>query len=78
MAAEAIVERVRREYADAWHDDVLAALDRYGTEPYHHEIVRVQHAILDLAAGDPEELEEMVQAAVIDYRDVLYWQTLDR
>jgi hypothetical protein len=33
--------------------------------------VRVQHAILDLAKGDPESLEGMVQAAVVDYRDVL-------
>ena len=57
---------------------MLAALDRYGTESYHREIVRVQHAILDLAKGDPEHLEAMVQAAVIDYRDVLLWQSLDR
>lgn len=40
--------------------------------------MRVQHAILDLAKGDPEQLEGMVQAAVIDYRDVLLWQSLDR
>ena len=33
---------------------------------------------LDLAKGDPEHLEAMVQAAVIDYRDVLLWQSLDR
>jgi hypothetical protein len=78
MPADEIVERVRREYGDGWVDDVLAALDRYGTESYHREIVRVQHAILDLSKGDPETLEGMVQAAVIDYRDVLYWQTLDR
>jgi hypothetical protein len=70
MAAEEVVERVRREYGD---EAVLAALDRYGTEPFHREIVRVQHAILDLAAGDPVELEAMVEAAVIDYRDVLMW-----
>jgi hypothetical protein len=77
MAVDEIAERVRSEYQVAWHDDVLAALDRYGTEPYHHEIVRVQHAILDLAAGDPEQLEPLVQAAVIDYRDVLYWRALE-
>jgi hypothetical protein len=73
VAADEIVARVRREYDEEWHADILAALDRYGPEPYHREIVRVQHAILDLAAGDPEQLEAMVQAAVIDYRDVLLW-----
>jgi hypothetical protein len=73
MPAEEIVERVGREYDEAWADDVLTALDRYGIEAYHREVVRVQHAILDLAAGDPEKLEAMVSAAVVDYRDVLMW-----
>jgi hypothetical protein len=77
MASEQIVSRVRSEYEAVWHEDVLAALDRYGTEPYHREIERVQHAILELARGDVEELETLVRAAVVDYRDVLYWRTLE-
>lgn len=78
MPANEVVERVRREYDDAWVDDVLASLDRYGREPYHREIVRVQNAILDLAKGDVEELEDLVRAAEIDYRDVLLWRSHKR
>ncbi len=33
-------------------------------------------AALDLSHGDPEELKYLVDAAMIDFRDVIYWWTL--
>jgi hypothetical protein len=38
-----------------------------------NESPRVQLAILKLSEGDPEKLLHYVQAARIDYRDVLAW-----
>jgi hypothetical protein len=38
-----------------------------------NERIRVQLAILALSGGDLEHLRDMVRAAQLDYRDVLYW-----
>jgi hypothetical protein len=55
---------------------MIAALDRYGAEPYERERERVQLAIIELSAGSKEKLLQYVQAAKSDYRDVLAWQEL--
>jgi hypothetical protein len=56
--------------------DMLAALDRYGAQPHERERERVQLAIIELSAGSKEKLLQYVQAAKLDYRDVLAWQEL--
>ncbi len=38
-----------------------------------NEPERVRLAILVLADGDPRAVTDMVSAAQLDYRDVLYW-----
>jgi hypothetical protein len=38
-----------------------------------NEPERVRLAILVLANGDPRAVTDMVSAAQLDYRDVLYW-----
>lgn len=52
---------------------VLAVLDLYGTEPHEREKDRVQFAIVLLSGGSEGRLLELVQAAKVDYRDVLAW-----
>ena len=50
-------------------EELLAQLQGY--EGY--EAVRVQLAILKLSNGDSEKLQDYIQAASLDYRDVLAW-----
>ena len=52
---------------------VQSELERYGTEAWHNEVDRVRRDILLLAKGDAEEVRHLVDAAVRDYRDILYW-----
>lgn len=35
-------------------------------------------AIIELSNGDLEKLKELVEAAKIDFRDVIYWATLEK
>jgi hypothetical protein len=52
---------------------VRAELNRYGEREYHREVERVRRDVLRLAQGNVEEVRRLVDAAVVDYRDVLYW-----
>jgi hypothetical protein len=53
--------------------ELLEVLDRYGVETYEKERDRVHLAIIQLAAGEADWLTSFVQAAKVDYRDVLFW-----
>lgn len=59
------------EHPDA--DALLELLDLYGSREGDRERERVQLAILKLCEGDPVKLRSNVEAAMIDYRDVLAW-----
>ncbi len=52
-------------------EKVITILNRYGTEPYEQEIVRVQLDILKLAGNSIEDVEKWVAIAKKDYRDIL-------
>src|SRR6266404_4991616 len=70
--ASADVERVvRRDFPPDRVPDVLAILNEYGTERWHHEPDRVRLAALKIAAGRLEELRIQIKIAKTDYRDVL-------
>jgi hypothetical protein len=68
-----ISDTVQQAVAAAFPDDdrpaVLAALRGY----QWGEPTRVQLAILALADGDLDKVENLVEHANGDYRDVLYW-----
>ena len=55
----------------AYRRDIITRLSTYGTESYHREIPRVQLGILRLAWSQPEKLEEFIELACQDYRDLL-------
>lgn len=67
-----VIEKIRRVFPKREVVEVLALLDRYGTEDYQRETGRVHLAILKLcdekACADPAEYVEL---ACVDYRDVL-------
>lgn len=54
-------------------NDVLVLLGRYGSDPSHQEVDRVQRAIVSLSGNDIGQVRHNVDAAVRDYRDVLMW-----
>lgn len=68
---EDVTRIVRRDFPPAAHADVLAALGRYGDEPWQVAPPRVRLAILKLAAGNLERLRSQVAVACQDYRDVI-------
>jgi hypothetical protein len=55
---------------------ILALLNQYGRETHEPEQDRVQSAIIELSAGQPDRLRELVSIAKNDYRDILAWQQL--
>lgn len=65
-----VVHIFRKEFGtDPEADDLFVLLQTYkGAEP-----ARVHLAILKLSGGDPEKLQHNIEAAKIDYRDVLAW-----
>ena len=68
------VERiVRRNFPSEDFATVMALLDEYGAKRYEIEKDRVHLAVLKNAAGSIDELLCQIQAAKIDYRDVLSW-----
>jgi hypothetical protein len=54
-------------------DELMRSLFRYGSREGDHEPTRVHLAILKLSEGDPAKLLSNIEAALLDYRDVLAW-----
>jgi hypothetical protein len=63
-------------YGKADLNEILSALDEYGTGSHEPEVSRVHLAILQLSESSKEKLVYFVKIAKIDYRDVLAWQKL--
>lgn len=66
-----IVDRVHREFAPDDREPALARLDDVATSAWSFSRERVLRAVLELAAGDPDELDRAVEPASLDWRDVL-------
>lgn len=64
---------IARDFPNIDAKTVKAALEQYGSEPWHNEPLRVRMACLKLADGDLARLEKYVADALTDYRDVLAW-----
>lgn len=66
------IERiVRRDFPAEMVPRIYKILGEYGGESYHRGIERVQMATLKLADGKEDALRSAMDAAKIDYRDVL-------
>ena len=68
-----IKARIERDFPPEYHEKVEALLATYGTETFHREQERVLLDILALARGDLKQVEELVDRARKDYRDILFW-----
>jgi hypothetical protein len=74
MSEELVREKFNRMFGShPESDELLQVLLRYGGRESDRERERVQLAILKLSEGDPVKLRSNVEAALLDYRDVLAW-----
>jgi hypothetical protein len=64
---------LRAAFPGADVDALGAELARYGSEAHEREVERVRRAIVALCAGDATRVAGLVDAAKLDYRDVLLW-----
>jgi hypothetical protein len=63
-----IVEYVRSNFEEPDRSVVTKVLESYaGPEPD-----RVRRCVLHLANGDAGQVKELIEAATVDYRDVIY------
>jgi hypothetical protein len=62
---------VSRDFAPEQRAQALATLRRHGMEDWQREADRVRLAALKLAAGSLARLSSAIEAATMDYRDVL-------
>ena len=68
-----LLDAIRCDFPGSERAAVLAIVDQYGAEAHEREPERVRLAIIRLAAGDREKLPQLLNAAKVDYRDVLAW-----
>jgi hypothetical protein len=71
VTPEDVQRLVRREFGPDREAEILALLDEYGTEDWHREPDRVRAACLKLAAGNLDRLQNQIEIAKQDWRDVL-------
>lgn len=65
--------RIEKDFPREHHAKVEALMATYGTETFHKEQERVLLDILLLAKGDLRVVEELVERARMDYRDIIFW-----
>ena len=75
------IEKIRQDFSDSEFDLVVAALE---TVELKHVMANSQmnldntrSAILHLSKGNFEDLKAYVEDAKRDFRDVIYWATLE-
>ena len=71
--------KIERDFAAADFPRVKSELERLSlsyTWESAHNWNNTICAALDLSQGDLEELRFLVEAAMLDFRDVIYWWTL--
>lgn len=69
MLGDDVEARLAEVFAEEHLQQMRDELTRYDGK----EAARVHLAIIHLSNGDPDELRRMVDVALIDYRDVLFW-----
>jgi hypothetical protein len=78
---DSILQRIKREYKDNWS----IVKDQLETITLQHVMAQSQtnldstyNAILDLCKGNALEIGHYVNAAKVDFRDVIYWASIDK
>lgn len=66
-----VLEKVAQYWPDVNPREIMDILDEYGIESSERGRARVHLAIVKLSEGQRDRLEELVEMAKRDYRDVL-------
>ena len=69
--SDVVLYKIKQYWPDEDADEVLKILSAYGTQEMERGKIRVYLAILKLCEGDLTKLNEYVQMAKRDFRDVL-------
>jgi len=84
VTSEDVKRIVRRDYPDTAFEEVMSIVTEY-TSRWENDGPRVQLAALKLANGHRDSLRRWIDAAKLDYRDVLvpaeypqYWKATSR
>lgn len=64
---------IRRDFGANAFNEVTAILHCYGKEKWQRETLRVSMACLKLANGDIKALQNYIDDACADYRNVIAW-----
>jgi hypothetical protein len=66
-----VLNKIKKYWPDQDPERIIKILQGYGQEKYEEDSPRIQLAIIKLSDGDLDKLEEYVNLAKRDYRDVL-------
>ena len=70
---DAVETALAAAFAPAQLEAARSTVAEYGTRAFDRECERVRLAAIQLAGGDLDKLRRMIDAAKVDYRDVLMW-----
>ena len=69
---------IRRYFPEEQLPEVLDILSMYGTEDWHREEERVKRDAVIISRGSLDMLRSTIRLALIDYRDVLISEEIDK
>jgi len=76
-----IKSRIHRDFPPGQQIDVISALNRLGLKDVmaesQYNLDNTLSAILQLSKGNIADVYSLVEAAKNDFRDVIYWATLE-
>jgi hypothetical protein len=73
-----IEDWIKRYFAEEQLAEVLDILSEYGTEEWHREEERVKRDVVIISRGSIDKLRSTTKLAMLDYRDVLIGEEIDK
>ncbi|NER16671.1 hypothetical protein [Spongiivirga citrea] len=78
---QSVIDIIYNEYHQLEHQEVKQTLETLGLEHVmansEANLNNAIHAILKLAKGNMTEIRRLTECAKIDFRDVIYWASLE-
>ncbi|MDH5178307.1 MAG: hypothetical protein OEZ39_09150 [Gammaproteobacteria bacterium] len=80
--SQSIIAHLENDYSSFDKMKVIQLLDE--VKPEHvmagseYNLLNTRYSILYLAKGDVAEVAQLVECAKIDFRDVIYWATMEK
>ncbi|MEI6634769.1 MAG: hypothetical protein WCP22_13270 [Chlamydiota bacterium] len=68
-----VLQIVQRDFAEKDQQEVETILSSYGQEASEKGRERILRDILLLAKGDKKQVQELIDRAKRDYRDIIFW-----